>query len=56
LETTAAGKKIEYINLLPLDYFKQPTKAEWVNPNNKATTTDYYTNNPAYFWQTPQSN
>ena len=53
-ETGAPGKQINYIDLLPLDYFKQPTKSDWTNPNSKTTQIFYYTNNPAYFWQAPQ--
>jgi len=53
-ETGAPGKQINYIDLLPLDYFKQPTKSDWTNPSSKTTQIFYYTNNPAYFWQAPQ--
>lgn len=56
METTAAGKNIEYIQLLPLDYFKQPVKTSWTNKNSKTAYTYYYTNNPAYFWQVPENN
>ena len=56
METTAVGKNIEYIQLLPLDYFKQPVKTSWTNKNTKTAYTYYYTNNPAYFWQVPENN
>ena len=56
IETNAEGKNIEYIRLLPMDYFKQPTKTTWTNKNAKTAYTYYYTNNPAYFWQVPENN
>jgi len=56
LETSASGKNIEYIQLLPLDYFKQPTKTNRTNQYSKTSYTYYYTNNPAYFWQLPEKN
>jgi len=56
METGANGKIIEYVELLPLDYFKQPTKATWTNQYTKTAYTEYYTNNPAYFWKAPQHN
>jgi len=43
IETAAPGKKCDYIQLLPLDYFRQ-------RPDNPAT---YVTNNPTLFWATP---
>jgi len=53
-ETTQEGKKIEYITLLPLDYFKQaPDRVEVVNDKNKYTKVFYKTNNPNLFWQVP---
>jgi hypothetical protein len=55
METTADGKHIEYIQLLPLDHFKQPTKTGWTSTRSKTTYTQYYTNNPAYFWQAPEN-
>ncbi|MCS3794838.1 transglutaminase domain-containing protein [Niastella sp. OAS944] len=56
METSAVGKNIEYIQLLPLDYFKQPVKTSWTNKNTQTVYTYYYTNNPAYFWQIPENN
>jgi len=55
METTADGKHIEYIQLLPLDYFKQPAKTGWTSQRTRTTYTQYYTNNPAYFWQAPEN-
>lgn len=55
-ETSQAGKQITYLQLLPLDYFKQPTQTQWQNPATQTTLITFYTNNPAYFWQAPQSN
>jgi hypothetical protein len=55
-ETNTDGKHIEYIQLLPLDYFKQLTKTTWTNKNTKTAYVNYYTNNPAYFWQLPEIN
>jgi hypothetical protein len=56
IETTAPGRNIEYIQLLPLDYFKQPAKVTRTNQYTKTSYTNYYTNNPAYFWQAPEIN
>jgi hypothetical protein len=56
IETNAEGKSIEYIQLLPLDYFKQPAKTTWTSKKTKTAYTYYYTNNPAYFWQAPENN
>jgi hypothetical protein len=55
-ETTAPGKHIEYIQLLPLDYYKQQAKTTWTNQRTKTSYTNYYTNNPAYFWRAPENN
>jgi hypothetical protein len=55
-ETTAEGKNIEYIQLLPIDYFKQPTTTTWTNKHTKTSYKYFYTNNPAYFWQAPENN
>jgi hypothetical protein len=54
LETREAGKNISYIQLLPLDYFRQsPDKTESTNTNDKTTLIKYKTNNPCSFWQAP---
>jgi hypothetical protein len=42
VETAAPGKTVEYVQLLPLDYFRQ-----------KPDRTTYNTNNPALFWAVP---
>ncbi|KAI9451718.1 hypothetical protein F5148DRAFT_1289976 [Russula earlei] len=53
-ETTQKGKTITYINLLPLDYFKQkPDKTEYTNQKSGITFINYTTNNPAAFWAAP---
>ncbi|HTK22250.1 MAG TPA: transglutaminase-like domain-containing protein [Mucilaginibacter sp.] len=54
-ETRVAGKKIAYVDLLPLDYFKQgPDKSEFTNQTNQTTFINYNTNNPAAFWVAPE--
>ena len=56
METREQGKKISYIALLPLDYFKQsPDKTENTNKQNGTTFIRYKTNNPTTFWQTPET-
>jgi hypothetical protein len=53
-ETLSAGKSITYVELIPLDYFKQSPRKS-VN-HNKARNVDYVyytTNNPTAFWQVP---
>ena len=52
-ETTTPGKILSYIDLLPLDYFKQkPDKTEDHNPAGVSYVT-YTTNNPDAFWAAP---
>ena len=53
-ETSAAGKTISYVRLIPLDYFKKSIE-KGVSTNNltKTTMTTYRTNNPSFFWQAP---
>ena len=54
-ETSAAGKKIMYVDLLPLDYFNQkPDRSESTNTTNQTTLISYNTNNPALFWAVPE--
>jgi len=54
LETKTENKKLIYITLLPLDYFKQsPDKEEHTNAENKTTFITYLTNNSQLFWQAP---
>lgn len=53
-ETPLSGKKVEYIMLLPLDYFKQsPDVTDYTDPKTNYTTVVYKTNNPNLFWQAP---
>ncbi len=54
MEAPAQGKTIQYIQLLPLDYFKQSPDVK-ENPNQKSGTRYqfYNTNSPAAFWQLP---
>jgi hypothetical protein len=52
-ETKKEGKKITYVQLLPLDYNKQtPYKTEKTYKNG-VTFINYKTNNPTIFWQSP---
>lgn len=53
-ETPERGKSIRYIQLLPLDYFKQSPAIKESTSAKSGTTYQYYnTNNPAAFWQQP---
>ncbi|NII28778.1 transglutaminase domain-containing protein [Pseudoflavitalea sp. X16] len=53
METPEAGKTIQYIQLNPLDYFKQKPDVT-TSTRKSGTTYQYYnTNNPAAFWQLP---
>jgi hypothetical protein len=53
-ETKEAGKNINYLQLLPLDYFKKSLeKTSSTNKVNQTTLTGYKTNNPNIFWQIP---
>lgn len=52
-ETKKQGKVITYVQLLPLDYFKQsPDKTESTDKQNP-TFIIYKTNNPTIFWYIP---
>jgi len=52
METRQQGKTIEYIQLNPLDYFKQkPQVRESISSGTKLVI--YNTNNPDIFWQKP---
>ncbi|AXY73885.1 transglutaminase domain-containing protein [Paraflavitalea soli] len=54
MEAPEPGKTIQYIQLLPLDYFKQgPDKKESTSQKSGTTYQYYNTNNPAAFWQLP---
>jgi len=54
-ETQAQGKNIEYVQLLPLEYFKNKPENKGSSTNNqpKVTFTKYVTNNPTTFWAAP---
>ncbi len=53
-ETRGADKKIGYVELIPLDDYKQtPDKTEEINDKINTVYTTYKTNNPRLFWQTP---
>ncbi len=53
-ETPERGKSIRYIQLLPLDYFKQSPAIKESTSAKSGTTYQYYnTNNPTSFWQIP---
>ncbi|MBL0146072.1 MAG: transglutaminase domain-containing protein [Chitinophagaceae bacterium] len=52
-ETWKEGKKITFVELLPLDAFQQkPDKSESTNTKTGTTFTYLKTNNPNSFWQT----
>ncbi|MCG2617072.1 transglutaminase-like domain-containing protein [Terrimonas sp. NA20] len=54
IETAAAGKTIEYIQLNPLDYFRQtPDKTQRTGSQSGTTYIYYNTNNPDTFFQIP---
>jgi hypothetical protein len=51
-QTPDKNKDVTYVNLLPLDYFKQtPEVSKSVNKNNGVTVNWYRTNNPDTFWK-----
>jgi hypothetical protein len=53
-ETTATGKSVTYIELVPLNYFKQkPDKTEITNSQKEILLVNYVTNNPNLFWVEP---
>lgn len=54
MEAPEAGKTIRYIQLLPLDYFKQSPDVKESTSQKSGTTYQFFnTNNPAAFWQLP---
>ncbi|PZR28466.1 MAG: transglutaminase [Citrobacter freundii] len=54
IETATEGKTIQYIQLNPLDYFRQkPDKKESVNKQKQTRYEFYYTNNATSFFQNP---
>lgn len=53
-ETWDEGKQVTYVELLPLDGYKQkPDKSVYKNEKTGTTFTNYKINNPAIFWQIP---
>ncbi|MBK8565459.1 MAG: transglutaminase domain-containing protein [Saprospiraceae bacterium] len=56
-ETPVDGKKVEYIELLPLDGLQQtPQRSERKSQRSGMTIVDYKTNNPNRFWAVPEFN
>lgn len=53
-ETKSDGKRITYVELLPLDYFKQPVTKTEETGKSGVIFINYYTNNPSVFWQKPK--
>lgn len=54
-ETWEKGKKVSYVELLPLDAFKQtPKYSEVTNKKSGVTFHHYKTNNPDVFWAKPE--
>jgi len=53
-ETLGKGKVYAYIQLLPLDYFRQgPDKTERKYPQDNGVQVTYRTNDPGKFWAVP---
>lgn len=53
-ETKEAGKVINYLQLVPLDYFRKSLeKSESTSNQAQTTLVKYKTNNPAFFFQVP---
>lgn len=54
-ETAGKGKVVQYIDLVPLDYYDQkPDMAERVSDVSGNVLKTYKTNNPLVFWATPK--
>ncbi|MDD4604374.1 MAG: transglutaminase domain-containing protein [Bacteroidales bacterium] len=54
-ETSAAGKKLLYVELLPLDAYNQnPRKTEHTSTKSGTIFINYKTNNPDVFWVKPE--
>ncbi len=54
VETWSEGKQAIYVELLPLDAFRQkPDKTVYKNKKSGTTFINYKTNNPSLFWQLP---
>lgn len=55
METAKPGKKITYVELLPLDAYNQtPYWSEHTDKKTGVTYIHYKTNNPAVFWALPE--
>ncbi len=55
LETQIPGKVVEYVRLLPLDYFNQKPDVQKLDKDkNHSTLIRYLTNNPRLFWKCPE--
>jgi len=53
-ETIENGKSVEYVTLVPLEYFNQQSKSREVkDEKNNVSYKFFQTNNPDYFWQRP---
>lgn len=54
-ESWQNGKKLTYVELLPLDAFAQtPQYSEFTNKKLGVTFINYKTNNPSLFWEKPE--
>jgi hypothetical protein len=54
-ETSTKGKRIEYVELLPLEGFNQvPQKTEQTGKESGIKFVNYKTNNPGLFWTMPK--
>ena len=54
-ESPVTGKKLSYVELLPLDAYNQaPRKAEHPSTKSGVTFINYKTNNPDVFWAKPE--
>lgn len=54
-ETWKNGKRVTYVELLPLDAYQQtPQLSEETNSKTGTTFVNYKTNNPDLFWTTPE--
>jgi Transglutaminase-like superfamily len=53
LETNSPGKSVAYVELLPLDYFRQAPDKESYAINGNGHQYVYHTNNASAFWAAP---
>ncbi len=54
-ETKLKDKTIDYVQLLPVEYYRQlPAKTDYTNPANGTTLVNYKSNNPSWFWAKPE--